>query len=430
MRNPRLDDLMTYPFERLNRLLDGLSPPTGIEPIAMSLGEPRHAPPDFVGQTLADHAADWGRYPPTRGTAGFRDAVAGWLNRRYGLPDGLIEADRNVLPCAGTREALFMFALVAVPQQIMGSAVPQQSVAGGPVGQNSRPLVLVPNPLYHVYAGAAVMAGADPVFVPATQNNRFLPDFAGLPAEMLDRTALVYLCSPGNPQGMAASRDELARLIALAIEHDFILAVDECYSELYTGADDAKGAPGGPPAGALEAAAGFGARAREALEHVVVFNSLSKRSSAPGLRSGFVAGGAGLIDAFARLRNYASCQTPLPIITVAEQLWRDEAHVTETRDANRARFDQAEAALGGRYSYYRPDGGFFLWLDVGDGDAAARRLWADAGLRVLPGACLCPEPGQGGEADSVPGAAYIRLALVHEPPVIDEALNRLCRVMN
>lgn len=405
MLNPRLDRLMTYPFERLRALLADVEPPVGVTPIVMSLGEPRHAPPAFVAETLAAETAAWGRYPPNRGTESFRAAVADWLTRRYSLPEGFIDGAANVLPCAGTREALFMFALVAVP--------------GDKVATGNRPAVLVPNPLYHVYAGAALMAGAEPVFVPATRSSRFLPDFAALPEDVLARTALAYVCTPANPQGTAASHEELRSLIALAMEHGFILAVDECYSEIYGG--DA------PPAGALEAAAAFGADSARALDHVVVFNSLSKRSSAPGLRSGFAAGGARLVEAFARLRNFASCQTPLPIMAAAEMLWRDEAHVTETRDAYRRRFDVAEAAIAGRFGFYRPDGGFFLWLDVGDGDAAARMLWSRAGLRVLPGSCLCPDDTA---QHREPGAAYIRLALVHDIDTIGEAMNRLARVLH
>ncbi len=403
MLNPRLDQLMTYPFERLTRMLDGLAPPEGVAPIVMSLGEPRHAPPAFVGETLAAEAAAWGRYPPNRGTPGFRGAVADWLARRYGLDDGFISADANVLPCAGTREALFMFALVAVAEQKKGTT----------------PAVLMPNPLYHVYAGAAVMAGAEPVFVPAVKAGRYLPDFTALDKATLARTTLAYICSPANPQGSAASLDELKGLIALAIEHDFILAVDECYSEIYDG--DA------PPAGALEAAHAFGAERGRALDHVVVFNSLSKRSSAPGLRSGFVAGGARLIAAVAGLRNFASCQTPIPVLAAAEKLWRDEDHVAQTRDGYRRRFDIAEKALAGRFGFYRPDGGFFLWLDVGDGDEATRELWTRAGLRVLPGSCLCPDDTP---EHREPGAAYIRLALVHDPDTIGEALDRLSCVLH
>ncbi len=403
MLNSRLAELIPYPFERLARLLDGLAPAAGAEPILMSLGEPRHEPPAIVAETLAAGGPDWGRYPPLRGTPGFRAAVADWLASRYRLDPGFIFPDANVLPVAGTREAIFMFALVAVP--------PAKTETPG------RPLVLVPNPLYHVYAGAAVMAGAEPVFLPATAETGFLPDFQAVEEEVLERTALVYLCSPANPQGAAISLEALCALIDRAIEFDFILAMDECYSELYFDA---------PPAGALEAAASFGARAAEALDHVVVFNSLSKRSGAPGLRSGFVAGGARLIEAFAALRNFASVQSPLPVVRAAERLWRDEAHVEAGRRRYREKLDLAAEVLGGRYGFYRPDGGFFLWLDVGDGMDAARRLWAEAGVRVLPGSCLCPPD----EALARPGAPYIRLALVHEPDTIAEALHRMRRVLN
>ena len=404
MLNPRLKDLIPYPFERLTALLAGLAPPPGTEPILMSLGEPRHEPPAFVAETLAAAAADWGRYPPLRGTPEFRAAVADWLTARFALPEGFITADAHVLPVAGTREAIFMFALAAVPPE----------AADGPGG---RPLVLVPNPLYHVYSGAAVMAGAEPVFLPATAETGFLPDFTGLDGAVLHRTALVYLCSPSNPQGAAVPLADLRALIGLAMDHDFIVAVDECYSELYFEA---------APPGALEAAASFGGRAREALNHVVVFNSLSKRSSAPGLRSGFIAGGPDLIEAFAALRNFASVQSPLPVIAAAEKLWRDEAHVTAGRRRYREKLNLADRTLDGQFGFYRPDGGFFLWLDVGDGMDATRRLWTEAGLRVLPGSCLCPP----GEALGRPGAAYIRLALVHEPDTIAEALHRLKRVLN
>ncbi len=402
MLNARLDDLIPYPFERLHAVLDGIAPPGDVKPISLSLGEPRHAPPDFVAATLAHDAEEWGHYPPLRGTPGFRHAVADWLAARYGLPAGYIDADENVLPVAGTREALFMFALAAVPEPAPGAR---------------RPLVLMPNPLYHVYSGAAVMAGAEPVFVPATAESGFLPDFCALGPEALEQTALVYLCTPANPQGAAAGLDALTALLEAAIAHDFILAVDECYSEIYCDA---------PPAGALQAAAAMGARAEAAREHLVVFNSLSKRSSVPGLRSGFVAGGRSLIAAFAKLRNFASVQSPLPVIAAAEKLWRDEDHVEASRGHYRANFDLAQDKLDGRYGFYRPDGGFFLWLDVGDGEAAARRLWAEAALRVLPGSCLCPDDAELAQPD----APFIRLALVDQPDTIDEALDRLRRVLN
>jgi N-succinyldiaminopimelate aminotransferase len=407
MLNPRLDDLPGYPFARLRDLLGPIAPAANIAPLVMSIGEPQHAPPGFVAEVLAKSADGWGKYPLLRGTADFRRAVAAWLDWRFALPQGFISPDENVLPVAGTREAIYMFASIAITRRDDGPAAQAASA-------NKRPLVLVPNPLYHVYAGAAQMAGADPVFVPAARASGFLPDYLALPDDVWARTALVYLCAPANPQGVLASKEYLAGLLAKVMAHDAILAVDECYSEIYDGEK---------PVGILEACAALGADAARALDHVVVFNSLSKRSSSPGLRSGFIAGGRSLIAAFAKLRDFASSATPLPIIAAATELWRDESHVDENRARYRAKFDLAEAALSPRFGRVRPAGGFFLWLDMktaglGDGEAAARRLWQRAGIRTLPGAYLCPEDETG------PGADFLRVALVHDEALLAEALPR------
>ncbi len=404
MLNPRLDDLPGYPFARLRKLLDGVQPAANISPTVMSIGEPQHAPPAIVAEVLANSAEGWGKYPLLRGTPEFRRAVVGWLTRRFSLPQGFIAADENILPVAGTREAIYMFASVAVARRDDGP----------------RPLVLVPNPLYHVYAGAAQMAGADPVFVPAARDSGFLPDYLALPDDVWTRTALVYLCAPANPQGVLASKDYLAALLAKAVAHDAILAVDECYSEIY----DAE-----KPVGALAACAGLGPGAARGLDHLVVFNSLSKRSASPGLRSGFIAGGRRLIAAFAKLRDFASSATPLPIIAAATELWRDEAHVDAGRARYRAKFDLAEAALSPRFGAVRPAGGFFLWLDMkraglGGGEAAARKLWQRAAIRALPGAYLCPESNIG------PGADYLRVALVHDETLLAEALPRFAAALS
>lgn len=413
MLNPRLADLPGYPFARLRDLLGPLAPAANIPPLVMSIGEPQHAPPGFIAEILAKNADGWGKYPLLRGTPDFRRAVETWLARRFALPQGFIAADENILPVAGTREAIYMFAAIAVARK-----------EDGP-----RPLVLVPNPLYHVYAGAAQMAGADPVFVPATRETGFLPDYLALPDEIWARTALVYLCAPANPQGALASKDYLAALLAKVVAHDAILAVDECYSEIY----DAE-----KPVGALEACAGLdgqrgGTDTARALDHLVVFNSLSKRSSSPGLRSGFIAGGRPLIAAFAKLRDFASSATPLPIIAAATELWRDETHVDESRARYRAKFDLAEATLSPQFGPVRPAGGFFLWLDMkkvglGDGkesggEAAARQLWQRAAIRTLPGAYLCPEDMTG------PGADFLRVALVHDETLLAEALPRFAAAL-
>jgi N-succinyldiaminopimelate aminotransferase len=418
MLNPRLDDLPGYPFARLRVLLDGVQPAANMSPTVMSIGEPQHQPPAFVAEALAHHAAGWGKYPLLRGTPEFRRAVADWLTRRFALPQGFIAADENILPVAGTREAIYMFASVAIGRPKNEGAMARQD-------SGLRPLALVPNPLYHVYAGAAQMAGADVRFVPATAESGFLPDYLALPDEVWARTALVYLCAPANPQGVLADKGYLAALLAKVVAHDAILAVDECYSEIYDAAR---------PVGALEACAGpdkqtWGAEAARALDHLVVFNSLSKRSSSPGLRSGFIAGGARLIAAFAKLRDFASSATPLPIIAAATELWRDESHVEANRARYRAKFDLAEAALGTGFGPLRPAGGFFLWLDMakaglGDGETAARQLWRRAAIRALPGAYLCPE------SDIGPGADYLRVALVHDETLLAEALPRFAAALS
>jgi N-succinyldiaminopimelate aminotransferase len=272
--------------------------------------------------------------------------------------------------------------------------------------------VLLPNPFYQVYAGAAVMAGAEPVFVPGADGGAGQPDFAALPPDLLDRAALAYLCTPANPQGTVADAALLERSVAAARRHGFVLASDECYSEIWDRA---------PPPGALAACAALG----EGLANVVVFNSLSKRSSVPGLRSGFVAGDERVLAAFARLRAYGGAATPLPVLAAAAALWRDEAHVVLNRDLYRAKLDLAAERLGGRFGFARPAGGFFLWLDVGDGEAAARALWAEAGIRVLPGAYLAAE-----DADGVnPGRAMIRVALVHDLATTARGLDGLAGVL-
>ena len=396
MLNQRLDRLIDYPFQRLRELLADTPSPKGVEPRMLHLGEPRHAPPPMVADVIAAHSALWNRYPMVDGTPAFRDAAAGWLKRRYGLDDGCLDADRQILPLAGSREGLYVIASLVVPE---GNAA-------------ARPAVLIPNPFYQVYVGAAVMAGAEPIFLPATRENGFMPEIAAAGRAVLDRTALVYLCSPSNPQGAVADIAYLKAAIELARRHDFVLAVDECYAEIYNDH---------PPPGALQACAALGS----GFENVVVFHSLSKRSSVPGLRSGFVAGDAALIRKLGTLRNYASPTVPIPVLEASAALWRDDAHVQQNRQLYREKFETAGRLLGGRFGYARPAGGFFLWLEVGDGETAARKLWTEAGLRVLPGAYL----GRGGAAGPNPGAAYVRIALVHDTETVRQALERLVKVL-
>ena len=394
MHNDILDELTDYPFDRLRALLGPLTPPAGVTPIQMQIGEPRHAPPAFIRPILDGGMADWGKYPPPNGTDELRRAITDWLTMRYRLPKALVDPARHIAIVAGTREALFMAALLAVPR----------SKAGG------KPVVLMPNPFYQVYAGAAAIAHAEIVLVPAGPETGFQPDFAALPADVLDRAALAYINSPANPQGSIASVAQLQAAIRLARQHDFVLAVDECYAEIYT-AD--------PPPGAMEACAALDPA--DDFTNVLIFHSLSKRSNVPGLRSGFVAGDATLIALLLRLRQYGGAQVPLPVMHASTALWRDEAHVEESRAQYCEKFDAALEILDGAFGFTRPGGAFYLWLDVGDSEAAAAKLWRDAGVRVLPGAYF-GKPG----ADGVnPAAPFIRAALVHDIETTRDAVTRI-----
>ena len=291
----------------------------------------------------------------------------------------------------GSREGLFNAAVALCPE----------TKAGG------RPVVLMPNPFYQVYAVAAVAMGAEPRYVPATAQTGFLPDYAALPRDVLDRVAIAYLCSPSNPQGAVASRDYLADLIALAEAHDFIIFADECYSEIWRSV---------APTGALQVAAEMGADP----DRVFVFNSLSKRSNLPGLRSGFVAGGAAGMARIKQLRNYAGAPLPLPLQRVAEKVWQDEAHVVANRALYQEKFIAADRVFAGLQAYQAPEGGFFLWLPVEDGEAAALRLWQETGVRVLPGAYLARDV-----ARDNPGKGYIRVAMVAPKQEMQDGLTKL-----
>ncbi len=402
----RFDSLPDSPFPRLNALIEGLAP--GKPPLVMSLGEPQHAFPPFVIEEITRHAGLFGKYPPIIGTAEFRAAAAGWLARRYGIADAIgkdagLDPDLQILPVNGTREALFNIALVATPPEKRGQ----------------RPAILMPNPFYQCYAAAALAAGAEPVYVAATRETGFMPDFEALPEELLARTAMIYFCSPANPQGAVASHDYLTQLIALARRHGIVLAIDECYADIY----DRE-----PPPGALQAALAAGPGQGDPFADLIVFHSLSKRSSLPGLRSGFCAGGRALMTRFRNFRNIAAPQVPLPLMAASAACWADDAHAAVNRDLYRAKIDAAERVFGNRFGFYRPPGGFFLWLDVGDGERAARELWARAGVKVLPGAYLSREDSPYGPPGN-PGAAYIRVALVDGLGETEEALARMAEVL-
>ncbi len=394
MLNDRLNGLGDYPFQRLRDLIGGLKTPAGIAPIVMSIGEPQHAYPDMVADILHRHRDLYGKYPPINGTPEYRQAATAWLNRRYNLPLGMLDADRNLIPVAGTKEGLYLIAQAVVPSRKNGQA----------------PLALLPDPFYPVYAGAAAMAGAEAYLMPARRENGFLPDFDSLSPSVLERTAIAYLCSPANPQGTVADIDYWMRLIALARKYDFTVVADECYAEIYAET---------PPAGALEAAARLGG----GLDNLVCFHSLSKRSSVPGLRIGFVAGDARIIAAFTKLRSYGGTQIPLPILHAATALWQDEAHVAENRGLYQKKFALAERILGNRLGFFKPPGGFFLWLDAGDSEAATKKLYEKANVTVLPGAYLAKAD------DGTIGKPYLRVALVHDLPTTEEGLTRIRDVL-
>ncbi|MGI9488528.1 MAG: aminotransferase class I/II-fold pyridoxal phosphate-dependent enzyme [Geminicoccaceae bacterium] len=396
MHNPRLDGLGDYFFRRLAALLEPLKPADDVEVIDLSIGQPMHPTPALLTDTLAKNGHLWGRYPPVVGMNDFREAVCDWLTRRYNLPDRMLSPDRHVLPVAGTKEALFMLSQLVTPESKVGE----------------RPAVLMPNPFYNVYLGGAVVAGAEPVLLPVTTETDHLPDLDALDEGLLERTVAFFLCSPTNPQGSAASLAYLMRALELARRHDFLLVMDECYSEIY--GDE-------PPAGGMQAALALGG----ALDHLVVCHSLSKRSSAAGLRSGFVAGDPDTLKSFARLRSYGAAVQPLPLMAAATALWRDEEHVQENRDRYRQKFDLADRCLSGRFDYTRPDGGFFLWLNVGDSEAITRKLWSKAALKVVPGAYL----GYADQSGWNPGAHAIRIALVHDLTTTGQALDRLVETL-
>ena len=384
-------------FDRLRTLLGPIEPKftVGNAPVMMTIGEPQDPPPEFVTDIIARHARDFGRYPPVDGTKALRESCANWLKRRYRLPDGAIDPDKQILPLVGSREGLFYALYALIPD----------GKAGG------RPVVLIPNPFYGVYPAAVLAAGAEPFYVPSRRETNFLPDFASVPTEILARTVAAFYCSPSNPESAVATDEDWKRVLNLADQYDFTVLADECYCELY---DEV------PPAGALPARLTTNSDCARLLS----FHSLSKRSNLPGLRSGFMVGPKDLIADLRGFRNLAAPQIPLPIMAASAAAWDDDAHVEDTRALYRKRFDIAERTLGDHPGFKRPAGGFYLWLDVGDGADFAAALWAETGIRVMPGAYMGIEQTPG-NPDTNPGRAYVRIALVHDLVTIQRALERM-----
>jgi len=395
--NPLLEVLPDFPFDRLRSLLDPITPTSNLSPISLAVGEPQKPIPAFAEAIITEGRGGWNKYPPFKGSPELLEAAAGFLKRRYGLGQSDIVAADNVLACAGTREALYLLPTWLVPHEKNGQ----------------QPIVAMPNPFYHVYGTAALATGAESLFLAATPESGHLPNLDDLTPEVLERLALLFLCTPANPQGLTADADYLARAIRLARKHDFYLVVDECYADVYDRT---------APSGALQVC-------REIddgkFDNVIVFHSLSKRSNGAGLRSGFVAGDPGVIAGYGRFRSYIAASIPAPIDAASAALWSDDDHAEQVRAFYRANIDTAERIIGDRFGFYRPPGGFFLWLDVGNGEDAAAKLWGEAGVRVLPGAHTSRA-----DADGVsPGDAFIRVALVVDKPVLEEALGRLVKTL-
>jgi N-succinyldiaminopimelate aminotransferase len=387
--NPLLTRLHAYPFERLARLKSGVTAPAGLTPIAMSIGEPRHEPPPNVLATLRDNLHRLDTYPTTAGLPELRSACARWLERRYRLPAGTVDPGTMVLPVNGTREALFAFVQAAVDGR------PEADPAV------NDPLVLMPNPFYQIYEGAALLAGARAHFLDTTAANDYTPDLAAIPESVWRRCQVLFLCSPGNPTGKVLPLEFLRQALALAERHGFIVAADECYAEIYL--DERS-----PPPGLLQAclAAGHGR-----FERCVVFHSLSKRSSVPGLRSGFVCGDPEIVSRFLLYRTYHGSAMPVPTQLASVTAWDDEEYAARNRRLYQEKFERVLPILASCFDVAKPDGAFYLWPHVrGDDECFVRDLYATQAVTVLPGSYLA-RPGAAGN----PGAGRVRISLV--PPV-------------
>jgi len=390
--NADLSLLQPYPFERLAELKKGANPPAGRNAIMLSIGEPKHAAPQLILDALDKYQKRISIYPKTKGQPELREAIRDWALQRFNLKS--LDAETQILPVNGTREALFAFIQAAVDR-------------------TRDALVAMPNPFYQIYEGAALLAGAQPYFLPCDASNRYLPDFDAVPAAIWKKTQVLFICSPGNPTGAVIDRDTLKRLIALADEHDFIIASDECYSELYFDEN-------APPPGLLEVCAAIG---RHDYRRCVVFHSLSKRSNVPGMRSGFVAGDAALLEPFLLYRTYHGCAMPENVQMASIAAWQDETHVRQNRDLYRAKFDAVLDILGDSLQVTRPDAGFYLWPRTPIDDTQfTRQLFAAENVTVLPGQFLSREVG-----GINPARNHVRIALVAELNECIEAARRLRR---
>ena len=390
--NPHLDRLHTYPFEKLAALKSGVTPPAHLPHIALSIGEPQHAAPAFILEALCAGVDRLGSYPPTAGSLELRAAAAGWLTRRFALPPGSVDPAAMVLPVNGTREALFALVQAAVD----------------PRGD---PVVISPNPFYQIYEGAALLAGARPFYLDATAERGYVPDLDAIPPQVLQRTQVLFLCSPGNPTGAVLDLGYLRHALALGQRYGFILAADECYADIYP-----QEAP--PPPSLLQAALAAG---HDRFQRCIVFHSLSKRSSVPGLRSGFVAGDPELLRRFLLYRTYHGCAMSPMVQLASTAAWNDDAHVAENRRLYQEKFRRVLPLLAQVLEVARPQGAFYLWTDVrGDDERFARELYAQANVTVLPGSYLARATAGGN-----PGAGRVRISLTATVADCVEAAQRI-----
>lgn len=390
--NPDLARLRPYPFQRLRELLQDTAPPRDREPISLAVGEPKHPTPGFIGEALLSHLHSLASYPLTKGRFELRETIGEWLVRRFDLPPDSVDPERHIMPVNGTREALF-----ALPQAVVDRSQPAR--------------VLIPNPFYQIYEGAALLAGAEPFYMNAVAERGFRADIDAVPEHVWRDCQLLYICSPGNPAGAVLAQVELQRFIELAERYDFVIASDECYSEIYF--DDAT-----PPPGLLGAAAAMG---NDTYRRCLAFHSLSKRSNAPGIRSGFVAGDAKLVEGFHLYRTYHGCAMPPPIQAASIAAWRDEDHVAENRALYTEKFRAALEILQPVLDVEPPEAGFYLWPRTPlDDETFARRLHAEHGVTVLPGSYLSRDVD-----NTNPGRDRVRIALV---PPLDECVEAAERI--
>lgn len=390
--NPDLERLHPYPFQKIKALLDGAEGNPDLSPISLSIGEPKHPMPPLIHEAVTTHLNGLANYPLTKGTALLRETIANWLTQRFALPKTSIDPENNVIPVNGTREAIFAFTQAVIER-------------------NDNATVVMPNPFYQIYEGAALLAGAEAIYLNCTEDNGFIPDFDAVPAATWEHCQLLYLCSPGNPTGAVMSIEQMQQVLALAEKHDFIVASDECYSELYFDEDQ-------PPPGLLQAAALMG---NNDYKRCIVFHSLSKRSNVPGMRSGFIAGDAAILKAFLLYRTYHGCAMPPPFQAGSIAAWNDETHVKANRDQYREKFSKVLEILSPVMDVQAPDAGFYLWpkTPISD-DTFTRELLVQQHVNVVPGSYLSRDTDAGN-----PGSHRIRMALV---ATVDECVTAAERI--